>query len=154
MTNNGYDITTLEKLSDLTCLLAQCLKKGVVFLEGDLGSGKTTFAQLFLHHLGYEGVVNSPSYALMNCYEVGNCAVIHADLYRLLEPEELLYLDVQDWTDMAEIILIEWAQQGQGFLPAPDLRCRFELSAVGRRLYLEPNSTKMQALLQQMMPLL
>lgn len=146
---NSYRIDKLEDVRKAAQILSKLFKKGVVFLSGDLGSGKTTFVQFFLKYWGYKGVVNSPSYALMNYYEVDACTIIHADLYRLLDDEELLYLDVHDWVDMAAIIFIEWAEQGEKYLPPADLICRFTLSDEGRTLQIQANTMEYEWLLTQ-----
>ena len=86
----------------------------------------------WLRQAGYSGVVQSPTYALMNEYYIGQQTVIHADLYRLAAPDELLYLDVRDWGDRAARIFIEWAQNGGDYLPAADVFCQFALRD-GRR---------------------
>ena len=94
--------------------------------------GKTTFVQHWLRQAGYNGAVQSPTYALMNEYYIGQNTVIHADLYRLATPDELLYLDMRDWGDRAARIFIEWAQNGGDYLPAADVFCQFTLRD-GRR---------------------
>ena len=63
----------------------------------------------------------------MNEYHTGQHTVIHADLYRLATPDELLYLDVRDWSARADRIFIEWAQNGGAYLPAADVICQFTL---------------------------
>ncbi|MDO4643344.1 MAG: tRNA (adenosine(37)-N6)-threonylcarbamoyltransferase complex ATPase subunit type 1 TsaE [Cardiobacteriaceae bacterium] len=105
--------------------LQQYTDKKVYYLEGPLGVGKTTFVQQWLKTIGYQGIVKSPTYALIHEYHINKQTIIHADLYRLSTPDELLYLDVQDWCDRATYIFIEWAQNGGIFLPAPDILCQF-----------------------------
>ena len=92
-----------------------------VQLHGDLGSGKTTFARGFLRALGYAGVVRSPTYTLVECYDVGAITVVHADLYRLQDPDELEALGLRDLAIAGHIWLIEWPQRGGRWLPAADL---------------------------------
>lgn len=96
--------------------------KKVIYLNGDLGVGKTTFVQTWL---GLEGVVdqiNSPSYGLMNIYHnQSGKKFLHADLYRIFDGEELLYLDVESWLDWADLLFIEWPANGVGYLPKADL---------------------------------
>lgn len=139
-----YRINELKLLELLAHHLANTLPKGVLYLVGDLGSGKTTFTQFFIKQLGYGGVVNSPTYALMNLYKFSGYSIIHADLYRLGQAEELLYLDVDDWQDMADILLIEWAARGEPFLPPPDMVCRFEFVEGNRWLSLEAKTVAAQ----------
>ena len=127
-----FDITTWEALDAAVAALRQCADKKVYYLEGTLGAGKTTFVQHWLRQAGYSGVVQSPTYALMNEYYIGQKTVIHADLYRLAATDELLYLDVRDWSERATYIFIEWAQNGGDYLPAADVFCQFALRD-GRR---------------------
>ena len=127
-----FDITTREALDAAIAELRQHTDKKVYYLEGELGAGKTTFVQHWLRQAGYNGAVQSPTYALMNEYYIGQQTVIHADLYRLATPDELLYLDVRDWSDRAARIFIEWAQNGGDYLPAADVFCQFTLRD-GRR---------------------
>lgn len=93
----------------------------VIFLRGDLGAGKTTFARAYIHALGFEGYVKSPSYGLLETYRVGEQTVLHLDLYRIEDPEELEYLAVRDLFDAAAVLLVEWPDRGKNHLPPPDL---------------------------------
>jgi tRNA threonylcarbamoyladenosine biosynthesis protein TsaE len=98
----------------------------VIFLEGDLGAGKTTFARAFLHALGYPGYVKSPSYGLLESYNADGKAILHLDLYRIEDPEELEYLAIRDLYDGKTILLVEWPERGRDHLPAEDLKLRFD----------------------------
>jgi tRNA threonylcarbamoyladenosine biosynthesis protein TsaE len=93
----------------------------VVYLRGDLGAGKTTFARAYIHALGFAGYVKSPSYGLLETYQAGGQTVLHLDLYRIEDPEELEYLALRDQFDASSVLLIEWPDRGQHHLPAPDL---------------------------------
>jgi tRNA threonylcarbamoyladenosine biosynthesis protein TsaE len=102
-----------------------------VYLRGDLGAGKTTFARAYIHALGFAGYVKSPSYGLLETYQVGGQTVLHLDLYRIEDPEELEYLAVRDLFDAASVLLVEWPDRGRQHLPAPDLVLDFgEMGAV------------------------
>ena len=94
----------------------------VVFLDGDLGAGKTTLARGILRGLNYAGAVTSPTYTLVERYDAGGRAVYHFDLYRLEGPAELEATGLRDWLDGEAIILIEWPERGGDALPAPDIR--------------------------------
>jgi len=98
----------------------------VVFLRGDLGAGKTTFARAFIHALGYPGYVKSPSYGLLESYHAGGIAVLHLDLYRIEDPEELDYLAIRDLYDAATVLLVEWPEKGLDHLPLADLELEFD----------------------------
>jgi tRNA threonylcarbamoyladenosine biosynthesis protein TsaE len=98
---------------------------GLVFLQGGLGAGKTTFSRAFLRQMGVTGPVRSPTYTLIEPYDLPARRVLHLDLYRLAVPEELDDLGLRDEFDQA-LLLIEWPERGAGELPAADLLIQLE----------------------------
>lgn len=116
--------------------LAQLLagRGGIVFLEGDLGAGKTTLARGFLRALGVRGTVRSPTYTLMEPYEVGARTVVHMDLYRLRDPQELWGLGLDSYSPDRDLWLVEWPERGGNLLPAPLLRIRLQHAGAARTL--------------------
>ncbi len=106
----------------------------VIWLEGDLGAGKTTFARGLIHALGYKGRVKSPTYGLLEHYQLESLQVLHMDLYRISNPGELEFLGVEDLLDDRTILLIEWPDKGGLWLPEPDFIFSFAYAGEGRDL--------------------
>lgn len=98
-----------------------------VHLSGDLGAGKTTFVRHLLAHLGIEGPVKSPSYALLESYNGPSFMVYHFDLYRFSSPEQWIDAGFDDIVAGPGLVLVEWPEQAIGVVPPPDLRLRLEI---------------------------
>ena len=113
-----------------------CAPPCTLYLQGDLGTGKTTLVRGFLRGLGYRGKVKSPTYTLLEPYELDDRVCYHFDLYRLADPEELEYLGLVDLLDSRAILLVEWPERGADRLPPADLLLRFEHAGDARRLSL------------------
>ncbi len=106
---------------------------GVVFLSGDLGAGKTTLSRALLRAFGHTGPVRSPTYTLVEPYEIAGRDIYHLDLYRIADAGELEFLGLRDWLLSGCLLLVEWPERGSGFLPAPDLHLRLDYDGEGRR---------------------
>jgi len=114
---------------------------GVIYLEGDLGAGKTTFARALLTSLGVGERVKSPTYSLIESYRAGALDAHHLDLYRIADAGELEWLGLADlWTPRA-LVLVEWPERGTGSLPPADLVMHFGHAGDRREVVAEPRST-------------
>jgi tRNA threonylcarbamoyladenosine biosynthesis protein TsaE len=118
--------TTAEETEGFGARLASTRPAGdntlcVIYLTGDLGAGKTTLTRGLLRSLGVTGAVRSPTYTLVEIYEMGALTVLHLDLYRLTDPEELGNLGLREWARGGHLWLIEWPERGAGRLPEADL---------------------------------
>ena len=120
--------------------LAKSLNFGdIIFLEGELGAGKTTVSRGVLRGFGYRGIVASPTYTLVELYELTIHRVAHFDLYRIAAAKDLEGVGLRDYLDGQTICLIEWPENGAGFLPAPTLRISLEYAGMGRTVRFEPS---------------
>lgn len=106
----------------------------VIYLEGELGAGKTTLARGLLEALGHTGRVPSPTYTLIEPYELSGYRVYHIDLYRIRHAGELDELDIAGQLAGGSLALIEWPDHGAGHLPAADLRIDLQFVSAGRVL--------------------
>jgi len=112
-------------------------ENAVVFLEGDLGAGKTTLARGILRGLGFAGSVKSPTYTLVEPYGFSGRQVYHLDFYRIKDPEELEYIGLDDIFGETAIKLIEWPERAEGRLPAADIVIRIRQRNAGRVIEIE-----------------
>lgn len=124
----------------------------VIYLRGDLGAGKTTLVRGLLHDLGHRGAVKSPTYTLMEPYEIGGWRLFHWDLYRLADPEELDYLGLREQFDGEAVLLIEWPEHGRGELPPADITVTLDYAGEGRSAQMEAHSAVGAALLRACEP--
>jgi tRNA threonylcarbamoyladenosine biosynthesis protein TsaE len=109
----------------------------LITLSGELGAGKTTLVRGLLRRLGVRGAVKSPSYTLVEPYDIGGRLFCHFDLYRIGDPEELEFLGFRDYLGEASAILVEWPERAAALLPAPNLRLHLDYAAPGRHLRAE-----------------
>jgi tRNA threonylcarbamoyladenosine biosynthesis protein TsaE len=122
----------------------------VLYLHGDLGAGKTSFARALLTTLGVGERVKSPTYSLVESYRAGALAAWHLDLYRIADPGELEWLGLDALGDASALVLVEWPERGAGALPAPDLVLELEHAGNGRRARAEPRSARGRSLLDRL----
>lgn len=145
------EIATEADMLGLGDALARALPPGaIVFLQGDLGVGKTTLCRGIITGLGVSGRVKSPTFTLVEPYEVNGQPIFHFDLYRLGNPEELEYLGYRDYFDDVGICLVEWPELGHGLLPMPDLLVRIAAAGEVRSVVLDANSSKGDIIINQL----
>jgi len=123
--------------------LAPALREGgVLYLHGELGAGKTTFARALLQALGAGERIKSPTYSLLERYRASGHDAFHLDLYRIAAADELEYLGLDELRDPRAIVLVEWPERGEGALPVSDLEIRLEHAGPGRTASLWPRSQR------------
>jgi tRNA threonylcarbamoyladenosine biosynthesis protein TsaE len=109
-------------------------RSALISLSGDLGAGKTTLVRGLIRRLGHQGPVRSPTYTLVEPYDGIEPAVVHLDLYRLSDPEELEYLGLRDLLERRGLMLVEWPDRGSGVLPPADIELLIEHCDDRRRI--------------------
>lgn len=147
----SYLLTCKTQTQRLATELAQHCpekKRFIIFLNGELGAGKTTFVRFFLDALGYNGLVKSPTYTLVETYTLPKHDIFHLDLYRLQTPTELFETGLHDEFDRSAIWLIEWPERAQNHLPQADIHCTFTLEKHHRQLELRSQTHTGQQLLR------
>lgn len=116
------NLSNEQDTQKLARILAENFAKGVIYLIGDLGAGKTTLTRYWLQQLGHQGAVKSPTYTLVEPYKINHKDVFHFDLYRLNDPYELELMGIRDYLDIENaLFLFEWPSKGGDEIPQADL---------------------------------
>lgn len=118
-------------------LAARLPPTALVYLHGDLGAGKTTLVRGILRGLGHQGVVKSPTYTLLEPYELPSCRVYHFDFYRIIDNQELDFIGIDELLDASALKLVEWPEMAADRLPAADVVVRMQVQGEGRRIETE-----------------
>jgi tRNA threonylcarbamoyladenosine biosynthesis protein TsaE len=109
----------------------------IIYLHGDLGAGKTTLVRGALRGLGYEGLVKSPTFTLVEIYSFDSLEVYHFDLYRISDPEELDYIGIREFCSGTNICFIEWPNLGKPQIPKATMEIFIEYIAQGRQIRIQ-----------------
>lgn len=134
---------TEKETEQLAKKLAKCCPKNarlIIFLNGDLGAGKTFFVRALIKNLGYRGLVKSPTYNIIETYELVDYFINHLDLYRLQTANEIFELGLCDEFEQPALWLIEWAERASAFLPKPDIVCHINLINRHRQIVFQANT--------------
>ncbi|HAG97226.1 MAG: tRNA (adenosine(37)-N6)-threonylcarbamoyltransferase complex ATPase subunit type 1 TsaE [Pseudomonadales bacterium] len=123
---------------------------GVLYLQGDLGAGKTTLSRGIIQALGHSGAVKSPTYTLVEPYELADLKVFHFDLYRLADPEELEFIGIRDYVEPGAVCIVEWPDRGADLIPSPDLSLTLEKDGKGRKITMMGRSPAGQTMLGEL----
>jgi len=117
-------------------------------LEGELGAGKTTLVRGLLRGTGYSGPVKSPTFSLVEPYEIGTNRVFHFDMYRLQDPEELEYIGIRDYLSASALCIVEWPEKAGVFLPASDIHIMITRKGHGRELCIQAQTERGQKVIR------
>lgn len=128
-------------------MAAQLGKTRLIYVHGPLGAGKTTLVRGLLRALGHAGPVKSPTFTLVEPYELRGLRIYHFDLYRLNHPEELEFLGMRDYLHGEGVCVVEWAERAQGVLPAPDIDVMIQATEKGRMVRIAAHTDSGNALL-------
>ena len=142
------DAPAMERLGGE--LASYCPKGSLIYLQGELGTGKTTWVRGFLRGFGYTGNVKSPTYTLVEPYLFNGRQIYHFDLYRLEDPQELETIGLRDYLDGQGICLVEWPEKAKSVLVSPDLWLKIDYLQTQRRVEIEALSTLGNTCLQQL----
>ncbi len=144
-------VNSPEEMEEFAAGCALCLPAGFnLYLQGELGAGKTTFVRGALRGLGYQGIVKSPTYTLVEYYRIGKRDIYHLDLYRLDTATELEDIGFRDYFDGLAICLVEWPERGRGSLPDPDLLIDIGVDRMQRDLNCHAHTAAGEKFLQQL----
>lgn len=142
------NLPDLQALEDFAEHFAAGLRAPmVVYLQGPLGAGKTAFTRAVVTALGHEGKVKSPTYGLLESYDFKDFRLLHLDLYRVENPEEIEYLALRDLLGDDAVLLIEWPGRGGDAIPPPDIEVVFSESVSERALSATAHSAPGEKLL-------
>ena len=136
-----FELTSEKEMLGLGVMLARfLLGEGVIHLSGGLGAGKTTLCRGILRAMGHSGAVKSPTFTLVEPYQISGSEVYHFDLYRLADPGELEYVGIDEYFGKNKLCLIEWPEKAIGHLPRHDLEITIDVLGEKRIIVVRSNS--------------
>jgi len=143
VTEQTWELADEAATVALGARFAETLQGGlVIYLHGDLGAGKTSFARALLSALGVGERIKSPTYSLIEGYQARDRSAWHLDLYRIADPGELEWLGLDALADPSAVVLVEWPERGHDALPVADLDVRLAYAGDGRRAVLHPRTVR------------
>jgi tRNA threonylcarbamoyladenosine biosynthesis protein TsaE len=143
MTDHHWELPDEAATAALANRLARTLDEGlVIYLHGDLGAGKTSFARALLGALGVGERIKSPTYSLVESYLANGRPAWHLDLYRIADPGELEWLGLDALSDPSALVLVEWPERGAGVLPAADVILHLSYAGAGRFATMEAKTAR------------
>ncbi|QYK04659.1 tRNA (adenosine(37)-N6)-threonylcarbamoyltransferase complex ATPase subunit type 1 TsaE [Shewanella zhangzhouensis] len=149
------DVKIFLETDEQTIAIGQKLAKHIhppltLYLTGELGAGKTTLSRGIIQALGHQGAVKSPTYTLVEPYELANVEIYHFDLYRLADPEELEFMGIRDYFSDKSLCIVEWPDRGFGLLPEADLHLHLVYAGTGRELSIQAGSAAGRAVIENL----
>jgi|TARA_B110000483_G_C18194130_1_gene542224 tRNA threonylcarbamoyladenosine biosynthesis protein TsaE len=149
-----FELTSEKEMLGLGAMLACFLRgEGVIHLSGGLGAGKTTLCRGILRAMGHLGAVKSPTFTLVEPYQISGSEVYHFDLYRLADPSELDYIGIDEYFGKNKLCLIEWPEKAIGYLPQHDLDITIDVLVEKRIIDVRSNSRSGEKICTQLIEL-
>lgn len=153
----GLDMHDLELtikdeagMQNFAIILAKAISPGTkIYFSGQLGAGKTTLIRFLLKHLGVNENIKSPTYTLIETYQIGNQFYYHFDFYRIQSPEELRLIGIEEYLTGPAICFVEWPEQAKDVLPQPDISFKITMLETGRRLMIFAKTERGQAIINK-----
>ena len=149
-----FELTSEKEMLELGAMLAGLLHgEGVIHLSGGLGAGKTTLCRGILRAMGHSGAVKSPTFTLVEPYQISDSEVYHFDLYRLADPGELDYIGIDEYFGENKLCLVEWPEKAIGYLPQHDLEITIDVLGEKRIIDVRSNSQSGEKICTQLIEL-
>ena len=149
-----FELTSEKEMLGLGAMLSRVLRgEGVIHLSGGLGAGKTTLCRGVLRAMGHSGAVKSPTFTLVEPYQISDSEVYHFDLYRLADPSELDYIGIDEYFGKNKLCLIEWPEKAIGYLPQHDLDITIDVLVEKRIIEVRSNSRSGEKICTQLIEL-